>query len=363
VEVAAGSTATQDRFVAGWRGLQVEVVTQGFEGEALARALLSPPFHLVTGVADHRDLVLRVRRDPAVDRYRASPHAGAGPLTFEVLDRSPEATRIAGVPWDPSLGAFLLASRRSPPEWDVAISPSRPLSERWVPDLVKLFASTSVQAAGSRFMHCSAVATGDEALLFAGDSGVGKTTLALLACLRGGARLIADEIAALASGDAGIDVCCWPGCVGVAPQTELVARRQIDPGFRSRTEGLRAPDLVDRGKRLLDWDEYLTVMGLAAQPEAPLRATVALRPSDRRGWRISLADRARAVGLLRALWRDSTAVPWLFEPVGLVDHPVGPSVGPELVAAHPVVEVDLGSGVAEDFEPFWHELVGCISTA
>lgn len=72
---------------------------------------------------------------------------------------------------------------------------------------------------GETVLHASAVEVDGEALAFVADSGMGKSTLAALACARG-ARFVTDDLLRPRYGDNGA-VRCWPGA------TENRLRRDV----------------------------------------------------------------------------------------------------------------------------------------
>ena len=81
------------------------------------------------------------------------------------------------------------------------------------PDMAALFVAGNVIAciltlAGEYVLHASAVETGNLAIAFAGDSGMGKSTLAALLCANG-ARFITDDLLRLQPD--GKDFCCFTG--------------------------------------------------------------------------------------------------------------------------------------------------------
>ncbi|MGH3694104.1 MAG: hypothetical protein ACRDRX_09015 [Pseudonocardiaceae bacterium] len=92
------------------------------------------------------------------------------------------------------------------------------------PEMLGIFVSghllaTLLALRGETVLHASAIEVGGTAIAFVADSGVGKSTLAALACARG-ARFVTDDVLRLhETGDGTMR--CWPGA------TENRLRREV----------------------------------------------------------------------------------------------------------------------------------------
>jgi hypothetical protein len=116
-------------------------------------------------------------------------------------------------------------------------------------DDVRLFLLSSpfgalLQQRGHLVLHGSMVQVDDGCVIFAGPSGVGKSTLALAMHQRG-YRCLSDDICAISLGDDGV-----PSAIGSYPQVKLwpdsLARLSIDPASLRRVR----PCLEKRGAPL-----------------------------------------------------------------------------------------------------------------
>jgi hypothetical protein len=83
---------------------------------------------------------------------------------------------------------------------------------------------------GAEILHASAVALDDRAIAFAGDPGMGKSSLAVQLMLRG-ARLVSEDALAVLRGDDGVVVAPGAGMLNLRePEWDLVgadARREL----------------------------------------------------------------------------------------------------------------------------------------
>jgi hypothetical protein len=86
--------------------------------------------------------------------------------------------------------------RASPTGDDVEVTPRADLTptdaDKWSRGPVRALLR---HLEGRPTLHASAVAIDDRAMLFLGDSGAGKSTMAAFCCLKGGASLLADDLA------------------------------------------------------------------------------------------------------------------------------------------------------------------------
>lgn len=187
-----------------------------------------------------------------------------------------------------------------------------------------------LELAGHCVLHASAVAVNGGAIAFAGDPGMGKSTLAALFCARG-ARLVTDDVLRLGFSPT---VCC----IGGSPQLRI--RRRAAPVLCELPE---APPTT------VTVDDRLAVTPPASGPaDHPLTAVVLPRASRHvSAVRLAPLRGAHAVARLVALtrvagWSDPEVLARQLHalarvadqvPIVEADVPWGPPFDPEVVAA------------------------------
>lgn len=205
----------------------------------------------------------------------------------------------------------------------IAIDPSRD------PGVASVLATGTVPAIvlglrGIATLHASAVAAGGGALVFAGHSGTGKSTLAALLC-GAGARLITDDLVRLDDGDRVL-----PGATHI----------RLREAAHSLATDLAAPSETTP-------DQRLAVAPAAAGAPVPVTAVVLGRPNRQIETTqiVRLNPAAAASALLEFSrvrgWRDPAAIRALFGlcsrlaryPVFIADVPWGPPFSPATAQA------------------------------
>jgi len=186
-----------------------------------------------------------------------------------VLDTTlPDGGRLT-VSWHPGAG-YLLRSEAfgafavSPDGACVRASPAALEPWKWQRMLVGQVLPLAALLRGLEVLHCSGVAFNGRAALFAGGSGVGKTSLALHLVAAGGA-FITDDVAAVRTAD-GVAV-AEPG-----PGLASVDRREL-----ARAPGELPFDIVGR------YADEVRIALPVIDSGVPVGALIFLRPAAGRG--------------------------------------------------------------------------------
>lgn len=161
--------------------------------------------------------LLRVRRGDATTLGRPGellawldgPGADAAPFALARTSEGP-------IVWSGAIGGFLAAADRQEIWADAEFG----TGELWEHRLVTTAVPLLLTELGDLVLHAAAVEIGGSAVLFCGDTGRGKTTLALALARRGHAVLTEDGTSVDLSGGAPV---AWPGPLGFRPVVEPVA--------------------------------------------------------------------------------------------------------------------------------------------
>ena len=184
-----------------WDSAPARERSVGWQGEGFGLVLDSP--YPITGIARRVGRVpgdaIRLSVDtgpaplPAGERLRELRHSD-GRLGFAIDDLGGLGLRIAA----PGVGGHHVSrDGRVVRSW-----PDTPLELRWQQLLLGQVIPLVAALRGLEVLHASAVVRGGLAFAFAGDSGVGKSTLAARLALRGN-DLLADDVLTVSLGDSG----------------------------------------------------------------------------------------------------------------------------------------------------------------
>lgn len=181
----------------------------------------------------------------------------------------------------------------------VECRPDPAADDRFVAVLVAgLVVAFLLSLAGHFSLHASAVESGGRAIAIAGDTGMGKSTLAAVLCAAG-ARLVTDDVLRL-----GVDKDNTVTCVGGAPQLRLrpaaawaVERFSVPVASSTTVDGRLAIEPASDGGRPLPLAVILLVR------PSPARSEIDLRPLRGAEALVQLAAVTRIVG-----WKDRSVL-------------------------------------------------------
>lgn len=227
------------------------------------------------------------------------------------------------------------------------------------PEMLGIFVGGTLLATvlalrGETVLHASAVEIGGVAVAFVADSGVGKSTLAALACARG-ARFVTDDLLRFRESADGV-IRCWRGA------TENRLRRDVadlSGEFASTATRRSADNRTVWRPPATTFDACRLAAVVLPRPDRE-RAELELRPLtpgaavvelSRRPRLLGMADRRIVAktfldlaGLARVVPVYAVRIPWgpPFDPV-VIDTLVDRCVGGTGPAARPTVSLEAGS--------------------
>ncbi len=163
---------------------------------------------------------------------------------------------------------------------EIVVHPDRSGKHDLLPVLVAGTVSSFLLALrGKTVLHASAVALGETAIAFVGQSGRGKSTVAALMC-NDGARLITDDVLVIEPGEV-------PSCVGGAPELRLRAKaHELADGIDGASRRTTADDRLAFGPATADPRPFNLGTIVIPSPSRDSAATEATRlpPGEAVSW-------------------------------------------------------------------------------
>jgi hypothetical protein len=266
-------------------------------------------------------------------------------------------------------GPYMLRVDHRARRWTAFIASDSLRDLRWVPRLVRLYFGAFLQSEGCAYVHAATVEWEGRGILFAGNGGSGKTSLAFLACSRLGARFLSDDTTVIRPSENGsVTVFGWPRRVALGlsllqhePQFPEIRNRRLRReglDFSFPTSDVLPTEWARKNRVAFDPAEFLEIFGLTTSPAAkPALVVLPKARADHDGWKVEPVPPEDTDGLLAPC--GLRQMEYVTDFLGVTPH-ARPRPHDDAISALeklPAISVTYGTEVKNDFERFWEDVV------